>query len=87
MEVLRNAEFPGQFRDGMQRIHRVILPARASSENLSLQTDPHVPCLRFDERNVLSSDVDRFMENGDGVEFGHGAERCAQVGLTQLTSS
>ena len=55
MEVFLNAEFPGQFGNGVQRVHRVVLPAFARGENFCPQTNAHARRLRLDARHVLGA--------------------------------
>src|SRR5438876_318081 len=43
------------------------------------QRNTHSGRLRFDARYVLGADVDRFMENGNGIELSHSFERHAQI--------
>ena len=42
---------------------------------------PSLCGLFLDARHVFSPDVDGFVENCDGFQFGHGFERCAQIGF------
>src|SRR5216117_3550327 len=73
MEAIANAEFIGQPFNSLERVDCVGLPLFTSGENFGTEDD-RTKSLSFDAGHVFGTDVDRFVENGDGFEFSNGGQ-------------
>src|ERR1035437_7078575 len=84
MQALADADFLGEFRNRVQRIHGIVLPAFARRENFCPQRHADRFSLFLNARYVLGTDVDWFVENCDRLQFGHGFQRRAQINFVTL---